>query len=307
VAGTPQKPSLSTDLVAKHVRRRRVTGPIVSCGDGNAGSNGTSDCYPSDGDTGISSNSNSSSCSTSHCTYSTLIKNDNLSIEPSLAAFDQVEDGVNNQNTNNDTNDQHNGVNMIIGEEEVCASDSSAAAATQALSSYPPATPNSSNHHMDVSTPDKSSSSTNNQLRQQDSSSSAGSPAPVEPPSFLSSEVLPATPAPARPQNQRLNQSQQQRIKASTQSSAPHGTVRMFFDETFPSFFRRLSFSPDGALLAVPAGVYQDTATAADIPIASMNSNGPHGSSSSSSSTNGSGDSEWKNTAYLFARGNITG
>ena len=32
-------------------------------------------------------------------------------------------------------------------------------------------------------------------------------------------------------------------------------TVRMFFDDTFQSFYRRLAFSPDGEILAVPSGV----------------------------------------------------
>ncbi len=32
-------------------------------------------------------------------------------------------------------------------------------------------------------------------------------------------------------------------------------TVRLFHDDTFPSFYRRLDFSPDGELLAVPSGV----------------------------------------------------
>ncbi|KAJ3143161.1 hypothetical protein HK100_006456 [Physocladia obscura] len=34
-------------------------------------------------------------------------------------------------------------------------------------------------------------------------------------------------------------------------------TVKIFFDENLPSFFRRLSFSPDGSLLVTPAGIYR--------------------------------------------------
>jgi chromatin assembly factor 1 subunit B len=34
-------------------------------------------------------------------------------------------------------------------------------------------------------------------------------------------------------------------------------TVRLFHDDTFPSFYRRLSFSPDGELLVVPSGVLE--------------------------------------------------
>lgn len=34
-------------------------------------------------------------------------------------------------------------------------------------------------------------------------------------------------------------------------------SVRLFHDDTFQSFYRRLSFSPDGELLAVPSGVLE--------------------------------------------------
>jgi len=36
-------------------------------------------------------------------------------------------------------------------------------------------------------------------------------------------------------------------------------TVRFLHDDTFPSFFRRADFSPDGQLLAVPSGVLDST------------------------------------------------
>ncbi len=38
-------------------------------------------------------------------------------------------------------------------------------------------------------------------------------------------------------------------------SSPTLSTVRLFHDDTFPSFFRRAAFSPDGEVLAVPSGV----------------------------------------------------
>ena len=38
-------------------------------------------------------------------------------------------------------------------------------------------------------------------------------------------------------------------------SSSALSTVRLFHDDTFPSFFRRAAFSPDGEVLAVPSGV----------------------------------------------------
>lgn len=33
--------------------------------------------------------------------------------------------------------------------------------------------------------------------------------------------------------------------------------VRLFYDDTFKSFFRRLTFSPDGLLLIVPSGIIE--------------------------------------------------
>ena len=33
--------------------------------------------------------------------------------------------------------------------------------------------------------------------------------------------------------------------------------VRLFHDDTFQSFYRRIGFSPDGELLAVPSGVLE--------------------------------------------------
>ena len=33
--------------------------------------------------------------------------------------------------------------------------------------------------------------------------------------------------------------------------------VRFFYDDTFQSFYRRLDFSPDGEILAVPSGVLE--------------------------------------------------
>lgn len=33
--------------------------------------------------------------------------------------------------------------------------------------------------------------------------------------------------------------------------------VRLFYDDTFKSFFRRLTFTPDGSLLIVPSGIIE--------------------------------------------------
>ncbi|KAI8911261.1 WD40-repeat-containing domain protein [Powellomyces hirtus] len=47
-------------------------------------------------------------------------------------------------------------------------------------------------------------------------------------------------------------------------SKAPSKAFRLFHDETLTSFFRRLTFSPDGALLFAPAGVYRSDAEAGE-------------------------------------------
>lgn len=41
--------------------------------------------------------------------------------------------------------------------------------------------------------------------------------------------------------------------------------VPLFLDESLPSFFRRLSWSPDGSILAVPAGSYRSTKTSSEL------------------------------------------
>ncbi|KAJ3385569.1 hypothetical protein HDU84_002165 [Entophlyctis sp. JEL0112] len=43
--------------------------------------------------------------------------------------------------------------------------------------------------------------------------------------------------------------------------------TRMFYDDTLPSFFRRLSFSPDGAFLVAPAGIYRGAAKEAPLNV----------------------------------------
>lgn len=62
-------------------------------------------------------------------------------------------------------------------------------------------------------------------------------------------------------------------------SGEPSGTKRvyLFHDETLPSFFRRLSWSPDGSFAVIPSGVYKEDA-----------------------------DSQELHTAYLYARGKWT-
>ncbi len=43
--------------------------------------------------------------------------------------------------------------------------------------------------------------------------------------------------------------------KVASEDGSRLRSVRLFHDDTFPSFFRRADFSPDGEILAVPSGV----------------------------------------------------
>ncbi|KAG0284092.1 hypothetical protein BGZ96_011539 [Linnemannia gamsii] len=71
-------------------------------------------------------------------------------------------------------------------------------------------------------------------------------------------------------------------------------TFRLYHDETLTSFFRRLSFTPDGSMLITPAGQYrapiQRTATQKD------------DESSTGTAVSQSSELEMRNTAYIYAR-----
>ncbi|KAG0309524.1 hypothetical protein BGZ97_013042 [Linnemannia gamsii] len=71
-------------------------------------------------------------------------------------------------------------------------------------------------------------------------------------------------------------------------------TFRLYHDETLTSFFRRLSFTPDGSMLITPAGQYrapiQRTTTQKD------------DESSTATAAPQSSELEMRNTAYIYAR-----
>jgi hypothetical protein len=47
-----------------------------------------------------------------------------------------------------------------------------------------------------------------------------------------------------------------------SESSELHGkTMRLFHDDTLKSFFRRLTFTPDGSLLIVPSGIIENSSS----------------------------------------------
>ncbi|KAK3842472.1 MAG: component of the chromatin assembly complex, partial [Linnemannia gamsii] len=68
-------------------------------------------------------------------------------------------------------------------------------------------------------------------------------------------------------------------------------TFRLYHDETLTSFFRRLSFTPDGSMLITPAGQYR----------VSIQKTGPQRDEESSTTPQAS-ELEMRNTAYIYAR-----
>lgn len=83
---------------------------------------------------------------------------------------------------------------------------------------------------------------------------------------------------------------------SATGSTAHTGqTFRLFQDENLVSFFRRLSFTNDGALLVTPAGVYKQTSDDNDMDTDDASN---HGDSTSKNET--------QNTIYVYARNSIT-
>ncbi|KAF9134298.1 hypothetical protein BGW39_007466 [Mortierella sp. 14UC] len=68
-------------------------------------------------------------------------------------------------------------------------------------------------------------------------------------------------------------------------------TFRLYHDETLTSFFRRLSFTPDGSMLITPAGQYRAPIQKAAAQKDDESSAAPHAS-----------ELEMRNTAYIYAR-----
>lgn len=85
--------------------------------------------------------------------------------------------------------------------------------------------------------------------------------------------------------------------------------MRMYGDEAFSGFFRRLSFSPDGALLVTPSGIFESNQTT---PISPSFGGSPSASKSpafqavgahGASSTHSPGP---RSTVYLYGRASLT-
>ena len=267
--GTLQKPALSAELVVKHVRRRR--GGVA----GNTGASGR------DGGGGSTGGTNGNA---NHDT-------DDSNIDVEKKATDALQ-------TTDVTAYSHNAMSCPV----------TPSATLQIVSQSPVFTPNSqSSHSIGFPPPPPHHDNAANDVE----SNKTLPPSPKQPQhQQQQSQHPPVTPA--------LTTKTHHRAKPTVQPTSGTGTIRMFFDETFPSFFRRLSFSPDGSLLAVPAGIYQNAVAAAKakdlgIKVESMENgdecivDGVDGDKKVMVGTSGCADGEWKNTAYIFARGNITG
>lgn len=93
---------------------------------------------------------------------------------------------------------------------------------------------------------------------------------------------------------------------SSTSSSASMAAVtplqvgmRMYGDEAFSGFFRRLAFSPDGALLVTPSGIFESNQTT---PASPSYASSPTMSSKSPGLASPSGP---RSTVYLYGRGSF--
>ncbi|KAF9155185.1 hypothetical protein BG015_010767 [Linnemannia schmuckeri] len=69
-------------------------------------------------------------------------------------------------------------------------------------------------------------------------------------------------------------------------------TFRLYHDETLTSFFRRLSFTPDGSMLITPAGQYRTP----------IQKTGTQKDDESSTAAPQASELEMRNTAYIYAR-----
>ncbi|GAC98642.1 hypothetical protein PHSY_006236 [Pseudozyma hubeiensis SY62] len=124
------------------------------------------------------------------------------------------------------------------------------------------------------------------------------SPSPIPP--------LPAIRAPPSPK---------QRMQAAAASglSGPlaKASMRLYGDENFSGFFRRLSFSPDGGLLVTPSGIFDPPPQPASPTVhlsprkspASLNPASAGAAAASSSPQLGPAN---KSAVYLYARGNLS-
>jgi chromatin assembly factor 1 subunit B len=119
-------------------------------------------------------------------------------------------------------------------------------------------------------------------------SSFSGSNAPSSPALYAryarSPSPLPALPA----------------IRTSVPSPSAWNTVRLYGDEGFTNFFRRLTFSPDGGLLMTPAGQFEDPSVILRAPSGNKmeEARGRKGHPDAANSNSGS-------SVYIYSRANF--
>ncbi|KAJ7143663.1 WD40 repeat-like protein [Mycena filopes] len=73
----------------------------------------------------------------------------------------------------------------------------------------------------------------------------------------------------------------------------PDAGTRLYGDESFSNFFRRLAFSPDGALLLTPAGTFEDPS--ATVPATGAGAGGAQGEAAAGSAS----------SVYIYSRANF--
>ena len=120
-------------------------------------------------------------------------------------------------------------------------------------------------------------------------SNAAGSPAPSSHGHFGRSPS-PMPPLPA--------------IRPQSSSSSSWSSVKLYGDESFTNFFRRLTFSPDGAMLLTPAGHFEDPSV---IPGSSSRSSSkqPESTRSRKSSNSNEADPTSASSVYIYTRANF--
>ncbi|GJJ14783.1 hypothetical protein Clacol_009051 [Clathrus columnatus] len=114
-------------------------------------------------------------------------------------------------------------------------------------------------------------------------SSFSGSNAPVSPAPSSSHGHFGRSPSPMPPLPA---------IRPQPGNSSPWTSVKLYGDESFTNFFRRLTFSPDGAMLLTPAGHFEDPAVIPTRGRKGLNSNTDQDPSSASS-------------VYIYTRANF--
>ncbi|KAG9038502.1 hypothetical protein FS837_001243, partial [Tulasnella sp. UAMH 9824] len=102
-------------------------------------------------------------------------------------------------------------------------------------------------------------------------------------------------------------------IRQAQSSTASWATFKMYGDESYTNFFRRLTFSPDGAFLLTPAGHFEDTSVvpSSSTKASSSTKNGgagvddppsrPKKGTRASESSGGS-----KSSVYIYSRANFS-